>query len=306
MNILRQARELAGCKACVAIGVFDGVHLGHQQVLRQAIRDARQHGAQAVAITFDRHPNSVVAPDRTPPLIHSLPQKLRALAGLGLDATLLIRFDETFSAQLAEDFIRELVRDIGRLYSICVGASFTFGHRRGGNVALLQKLGAELKFAVHGLAALALDGETVSSTRIREAIRAGDLDSASQMLGRPYAIAGQVIRGDALGRQFGTPTANLETTGLLLPPPGVYAAQAVVDGGQWPAAVNIGHRPTLNQPQPVLRVEAHLLGFDGDLYGREVDLIFVEKLRDEKKFTGVDALREQIGRDIALTRQLLG
>src|SRR5688572_8792554 len=174
MKIIHHAQELAARKVCLAIGVFDGVHLGHQQVLRQTLTDAHQHGAVAVAITFDRHPNSVIAPARTPALIYSLPQKLRSIASLGIDTTFLIEFDRPFSQKPADVFIRELARDFVQIYSVCVGASFTFGYKRGGNVALLQTLGTELKFAVHGLAAVSLDGKTVSSTRIRDAIREGN------------------------------------------------------------------------------------------------------------------------------------
>ena len=186
MKIIHAANELKaeGKKVCLAIGFFDGVHLGHQQIIRQTISDARQHDAIAVVLTFDRHPNSIVAPDRVPPLIYSLPQKLRAIESLGADALLLIQFDKKFSEQTGEEFIRSLARDFGKIHSICVGADFVFGHKRSGNVALLKKLGAELDFQVHGLAAVSLDGEIVSSTRIRETIRAGDFDAASQMLGR--------------------------------------------------------------------------------------------------------------------------
>ena len=305
MMLIHEAGELAHRKVCLAIGVFDGVHLGHQQVLRQTLADARQHNASAVAITFDRHPNAVVAPDRTPPLIYSLPQKLRAISSVGIDATLLIQFDRAFSEQAAESFIHALKQDFGQIHSICVGASFTFGHKRSGNFALLQELGRELGFAVHGLAAVQLDGKTVSSTRIRDAIREGDLDTASQMLGRPYSIAGLVMRGDQLGRQLGIPTANLDVAGLALPPNSVYAAQAEVQGTTLRAAVNIGFRPTLENQQPQMRVEAHLIGFEGDLYSQELELTFVEKLRDEQKFASIEALKAQIQRDIAMTTALL-
>ena len=300
MNIIRDARELkpGPRKVCVAIGMFDGVHLGHQQVIRQTIEDARQHEGIAAAITFDCHPNSVVAPERTPPLIYSLPQKLRVIASLGIDTTLLIRFDKAFSEIPGEQFIRGLARDFGPIHSLCVGSAFTFGHRRSGNITLLKKLGQELNFTVHGLASVSLDGKVVSSTRIREAIRAGDLDAASQMLGRTYSLAGAVIRGDQLGRQLGFPTANLNVAGLVVPPNGVYAVHAVVGERQHRAVVNIGFRPTLPSPDPQLQVEVHLLDFSGDLYGQELEIGFVAKLRDEKKFSSREALREQIQRDI--------
>lgn len=291
-----------GRKVSVAIGTFDGVHLGHQQVIRQAVADARQHDGLAVVVTFDRHPNSIVAPERVPPQIYSQPQKLRALASLGADATLVIPFTREFSALPAEDFVRALVVQLAPVQSVCVGSSFVFGRKRGGDVALLRRLGAELDFSVHGLAAVALDGEMVSSTRIREALGAGELNRASQMLGREYALAGRVTHGDEVGRKLGFPTANLDVRGLLVPPHGVYAAHAAVAGARHRAAVNIGVRPTLASPVPERRVEAHLLDFQGDLYGQELELAFVAKLREERKFSSLDELRAQIAQDVAAAR----
>lgn len=306
MTVLSTPTELqpGPRKVCVAIGVFDGVHLGHQQVIRQTLADARQHDGVPVVITFDRHPNAVVAPDRVPPMLYSLPQKLRAIESLGVANTLLIRFDRAFSEQTGEQFIRGLARDFSHLHSVCVGAEFTFGHQRSGNVALLKQLGAELKFTVHGLATLALDGEPVRSTRIREAVRAGDLDAASQMLGREYAIAGTVVCGDQLGRQLGFPTANLDVSGLILPPNGVYAVHARVAGREHRGALNLGFRPTLASPTPRLQCEVHLLDFAEDIYGAELELNFVARLRDEQKFPDVEALQAQIIRDLAAARSL--
>jgi riboflavin kinase/FMN adenylyltransferase len=286
----------------VAIGVFDGVHLGHQQIIRQTINDARQHDAIALVLTFDRHPNSIVAPDRVPPLIYSLPQKLRAIESLGADAVLLIQFNKKFSEQTGEEFIRSLSRDFGKIHSVCVGADFVFGNKRSCNVALLKKLGAELNFSVHGLAAISLDNQVVSSTRIREAIRAGDFDAASQMLGRPYAISGRVVEGDRLGRQLGFPTANLDATNLILPPNGVYSGCTKLKGQLYRVALNIGFRPTVASAKPQLRVEVHLLDFNGNVYGEELEVEIGEKLRDEQKFASATELREQITRDIAQVR----
>ena len=305
MRIVNQAAELKtdGRKVCVAIGVFDGVHLGHQQVIRQTLADAEQHEALAVVVTFDQHPNAVVAPERVPPLIYSLPQKLRAVEALGADAICLIHFDKTFSRQTGEEFVRKLAHDFGHLQSVCVGSEFTFGHKRSGNVALLRELGAELRFTVHGLAAVSLDGQVVSSTRIRETVRSGQLDFASQMLGRGYALAGVVIRGAQLGRKLGFPTANLDVRGLVLPPNGVYAVHARVGEKLFRAALNIGLRPTVGAAL-AQQVEAHLLDFDGDLLGQELEITFVEKLREEQKFPSLEALQAQIARDIEETRQL--
>ena len=308
MKVIHAASELEAAprRVCLAIGVFDGIHLGHQQVIRQTITDARQHQALSIVITFDRHPNSVVAPDRIPPLIFSLSQKLRVIASLGVEATLLIRFDRAFSEQSGERFVRDLARDFREIHSICVGSDFTFGHRRTGNIALLKNLGQELRFAVRSLAAVSLDGTTVSSTRIREAVRQGDLDAASQMLGRAYSIAGPVVKGDQLGGQLGFPTANLDVAGLVLPPDGVYAAHARVQENSFSAVRNIGLRPTLQDSAPQRRFEVHLLDFNADIYGQEIEVAFVEKLRDEQKFPSIEALRAQISRDTAAARQLLG
>ncbi|PYJ98207.1 MAG: hypothetical protein DME23_12740, partial [Verrucomicrobia bacterium] len=273
-------------------------------VIRQTIEDARQHEGVAVAITFDCHPNSVVAPERNPPLIYSLSQRLRVIESLGIDVALSIHFDQAFSEISGEQFIRALARDFRTLHSLCVGSAFTFGHRRSGNVELLKRLGKELHFMVHGLASVSLDGKVVSSTRIREAIRDGNLDAASQMLGRTYALAGKIIRGDQLGRRLGFPTANLEFAGLVVPPNGVYAAHTLVGDRQHRAVVNIGLRPTLQNPARQLQIEVHLLDFSGDLYDQELGIAFVGKLRGEHRFPSLEALRKQIERDIEAAHAL--
>jgi len=301
MNIIHAPNELkaGGRKVCLAIGFFDGVHLGHQQIIRQTITDARQHNAVVLVLTFDRHPNTVVAPGHVPLLIYSLPQKLRAIESLGADTLLLIRFDEIFSRQSGEEFIHGLARDIGQIQSLCVGADFVFGHKRSGNVPLLRKLGGELGFHVHGLAAVSLDNQIVSSTRIRELIRAGELDTVSQMLGRPYAISSRVIQGEHLGKQLGFPTANLDPTGLALPPNGVYAGLAYVKGQTYRAAINIGFRPTVALNSKVVHVEVHLLDFSDNLYDQELEVQIAEKLRDERKFSSKTDLKKQIVHDIS-------
>ncbi len=301
MKIIHAANQLGNGtrKVCVAIGVFDGVHLGHQQIIRQTVADARQHAALALVVTFDKHPSAIVAPEKTPPQIFSRSQKLRTIAALGADAMLEIPFDKAFSEKSGETFVRELVRDWGKIFSICVGADFVFGQKRSGNVALLKTLGAELNFQVHGHAAVSLDGELVSSTRIREAVRTGNLDAASQMLGRTYAICGKVLAGDKIGRELGFPTANLEVKNLVLPPSGVYAG--CTHGGEkmYRVALNVGWRPTVATGTPELRVEAHLVDFSGDLYGAELEVTLGEKLREEQKFASRTELAAQIARDVA-------
>lgn len=305
MKIFDAAASLPGAprRVCAAIGVFDGVHLGHQQVIRQTIADASHHEAFSVAVTFDRHPNTVVAPRAVPPAIYSLEQRLAAIASLGTDGALVIPFDPAFSRRTAESFIEELAGGFGGLRSLCVGRDFTFGHQRRGNVALLEGMGGRLGFKVHGLSAVALDGQVVSSTRIRECIRAGDLDAASQMLGRDYELAGVVTAGRRLGRQLGFPTANLNLDGLVTPPHGVWAVHALVEGRQFRGVANLGTRPTVAGPNPALLLEVHLFDFDQDLYGRELRVQLIHHLRAEMKFESLDALKMQIAADVVAARK---
>jgi riboflavin kinase/FMN adenylyltransferase len=306
MKVLAAAADLlpGPRPVCAAIGVFDGVHLGHQHVLRQTIADAQRcHGLSAV-VTFDRHPNATVAPANVPPLIYPLDKKLEVIASLGVEAAYVIRFDKAFSQISGDQFVRDLARDFQRIKSLCVGDGFMFGARRSGNIALLQKLGGELGFALRALRDEELDGQSVSSTRIRDTVRAGDFAMAGRMLGRPYALRGTVIHGQHLGRKLDFPTANLDVTGLLTPPPGVYAAQAQLGAARHRAAVNIGHRPTVRSADPQLHVEAHLLEFSGDIYGQALELEFLKKLRNESKFPTPAALRAQIAEDIKQVRNL--
>jgi riboflavin kinase / FMN adenylyltransferase len=308
VQLIHRAADLnsGGRKVSVGIGMFDGVHLGHQQVLKQTLADARQHNGISLAITFDRHPNSIVAPAKAPRLIYSLPQKLREIERLGLDAILLIEFTREFSQQPGEVFVRDLARQLGTVYSVCVGNSFSFGHKRSGNVDLLKNLGAEIGFQVHGLAAVSLGGQVVSSTRIRERIAAGDLDAAMQMLGRTYSISGKVTHGDKLGTKLGTPTANVDIAGLIMPPNGVYAVQVRIGQTLHAAVANLGMRPTLNDPNPALRFEVHLLDFAGDLYERELEVSFTEFIRGEQRFATLDELKAQISRDKESARRIFG
>ncbi|MBL9134624.1 MAG: riboflavin biosynthesis protein RibF [Verrucomicrobiales bacterium] len=308
MKVLTDAEPLGSPPqpASLAIGVFDGVHLGHASVIRQTLADARAVSGIAVAVTFDRHPDAIVAPERTPPLLYPLWRRLDALASLGISTALVFPFDAKFRAQPAETFVDRLTRGFGNVASIAVGNQFVFGHGRGGNVDLLQRLGRERGFVVHPIPPCTLDGKPVSSTRIRERVAAGDLVGASTLLGRPYSIGGDVVMGDQLGRTLGFPTANLAVAGLVLPPMGVYTAIAHLQGRRIPAAVNIGRRPTVADSAPETRVEAHLLDFEGDLYGARLELELAERLRPETRFPSREALVDQIGRDVFEVRQWAG
>ncbi len=304
MKVIHAAAELKPGPGgvCLAMGVFDGVHLGHQRVIGQALDDARQQGAASVVVTFDRHPNAVVAPQNVPPLIYPLSKKLRVISSLGVEAACVIHFDTAFSQITGERFIRDLARDFKAIRAVSVGQTFMFGHKRSGDVALLDRLGNELGFALRALPDVSYDGQPVSSTRIREAVRAGQFEAAAQLLGRPYNLCGTVVHGQHVGRKFCFPTANLDTNGILVPPTGVYAAEARVGDATHRAAVNVGRRPTVYSPQAPLCVEAHLLDFAGDIYGQEIELTFLAKLRGEQKFPSPIILQQQIEQDVAAAR----
>ena len=304
MNIIDAASKLnaVGAPVCVAIGVFDGVHLGHQRVLQCSIAQAARSVGVSVVVTFDKHPNAIVAHDKAPALIYPLAKKLEVLASVGIQTTYVIPFDRAFSQVSGEQFVRDLARGFGTIQSVCVGADFMFGHRRSGNVALLKDLGGELKFAVEEVPDFDLDGKPVSSTRIREAVRAGDFDMAGRMLGRRYTLCGPIISGQQLGRKLGFPTANIDVAGILVPPTGVYAAEALVGANRRRSAVNIGYRPTVKSNDPQLHVEAHLLDFNRNVVGATMELTFLKKLREETKFSSMEALRLQIEEDVAESR----
>ncbi len=291
---------------CMALGMFDGVHLGHQHVVRQAVLDARALGAVPVAVTFHPHPLAVVHPERAPRLLQSPAQRLRALAALGIDAALLLRFDPDLAAIDGPGFIQRMADGFGRLRSVTVGQGFHFGRGRTGNVPLLRTLGRTLGFATHAVAPIHIGHERVSSTRVRAALREGRLGLAGELLGRPYALGGVVVVGRQLGRRLGFPTANVDVTGLELPPFGVYAARADMDGTRHRAVINVGQRPTVEGGNPAPLLEVHLLDAQIDLYGRELEVEPVRMLRPERRFPSIEALREQIGRDADAARDALG
>jgi len=279
----------------VAVGEFDGVHLGHRAVMR---------GADTV-LTFEPHPRAVVAPARAPRLITSLETKVDLIAGLGVRELVVIPFDGAFASQSPQAFIDDvLVRQLGAT-TVSVGENFRFGHRAHGDVALLR---AQDAFETRVVELVQRDGEAVSSSRIRELIAAGDVEQAAECLGSPFQLRGAVAHGDKRGRTLGFPTANLvPDPALVYPGHGVYACRAAVElGGEWrwwPAATNVGVRPTFVTGRGLL-VEAFLLGFDGDLYGRELRLAFLSRLRGELRFESVDELVEQMERDVEETRRI--
>ncbi|SDQ20069.1 bifunctional riboflavin kinase/FAD synthetase [Leucobacter chromiiresistens] len=305
LDAIRPADFASG--SCVAIGKFDGLHLGHQAILERMRTAARSSGARSVAFTFANHPLSYLRPEACPRPLMSRAQRLEAIAGLGLDACVMVEFDEAFASIPAEEFVVDVL--VGRLNAkhVLMGADFRFGHRGSGDGALLRALGER-----HGFTAEVLDwveddeAGQVSSSRIREALLAGDVEGAGRMTGRPVAVRGEVVHGDARGRELGFPTANLGgVIEGLVPADGVYAGWAVLDGVSHPAAISVGNNPTFT-PDEVSRVEAYLLDFSDDIYGRTLEIRFAHRLRGMERFDGLDALVVQMHADVARARELLG
>lgn len=291
-------------KTCLAIGVFDGVHRGHQTVINTALDDARCSGASAVAVTFDPHPARILAPERAPLLLTSTAHKLALIRGLGVNVCVVIKFDRAFADTLAEEFLRRVVGGAPGLQAVCVGEGFRFGKGRAGTVALMRDFSGRHGFRLHEMPSVRLEGVVISSTAVRQAVATGRLADAEAMLGRPFSILGTVVRGDGRGRTLGYPTANLDRHNEVLPPNGVYAVRAAIAGTLRPALLNIGLRPTVRETQRAPLAELHVLDFTGDLYGSDVEVFFETRLRDEKRFSSLQDLRSQIARDVEALRQM--
>lgn len=287
----------------VCIGAFDGLHLGHRALVRHAVARARALGVPAVAVSFEPLPREFFAQGTPPPRLTLARAKVEGLRGFGADAVGLVRFDGRLAAMGAEDFVRRALVERLRAREVWIGPEFRFGHRRGGDIALLRGMGESFGFAAGEIAPVHLHGERISATRIRERLRAGEFAQAAELLGRPYAIGGRVVRGRQLGRTLGFPTANLRfphTPALS----GIYATWVHgVFERPWPSVSSFGTRPTVAGVEPLL--EAHLFDYQGDLYGRHIQVEFVAKLRDEEKFSGLDALTEQMHRDAQEARRVL-
>jgi riboflavin kinase/FMN adenylyltransferase len=304
--------EALGERRCVVtIGAYDGVHLGHRAVIAQVRTKAAEVGAASVVVTFDRHPASVVRPESAPKLLTDAEQKLELLASTGVDATLVVHFDAEQSTEAPPDFVRRVLVDALKVRCVIVGEDFHFGHKRGGNVELLRELAAQCDYEVLPIRLIGRnDGveEPVSSTAIRRALAGGDVRRAAVMLGRDHEVRGTVGHGDRRGRTIGFPTANVHVEGTIcMPADGVYAAMVTLeDGSRNPAAVNLGRRPTFHENSGESLLEAHLLDFSGDLYGRCLRVAFHEFLRGERKFAGIDELTLQLALDIQHAREALG
>ncbi len=305
MNHVRDLRslDLAGCE--LTIGSFDGVHRGHQALLASMDSVASETGLPRVVLSFYPHP-SVFLRARQPAFYITLPEERASLLGeLGISYVITQRFDKALSLMKAEAFLKMLKERLS-FRGLWVGENFALGHRREGNPLFLEEAGKRLDFNLHVVPPMLIDGEVVSSTRVREALRSGDVARAAGYLGRSFTLPGVVVRGSDRGKSLGFPTANLSIwRERACPGPGVYACLAETKDGKWAAVTNIGVRPTFEDDRPMTRVEAHLLDYKGDLYGQVMRLTFIDRLRDEQRFSDPSALIRQIERDIRLARQRL-
>ena len=289
----------------VAIGTFDGIHIGHQEIIRTAVRDARSHGRTALVFTFDRHPADLLAPDRAPLYITTPSQRSRLIAGLGADGLVIARFDAAL-AQLSPDaFVEMIVKLQLGAKAIVVGSNFCFGKGRAGDVHYLTAAQARFDFTLHTLNPISVGNEPASSTRVREYLRSGDIAAAETVLGHPFWLEGTVVAGRRLGRTLGYPTANLNLScRQVVPADGIYAVTATLgDGRTVGGACSIGNRPTVDGAGHA--IETYLLDFDEDIYGRTMELRFIELLRPEEKFDSLEALQVQMGRDVERARQVV-
>jgi riboflavin kinase/FMN adenylyltransferase len=285
----------------LTLGVFDGLHLGHQLIVRTVVERAREIGAVPTVITFDPHPRAVLHPESSPPLLQTFDQKIEALALLGVGQTIVVRFTPEFARVRAEDFLRDVVDERLHAREVYLGRGFAFGHGREGDIALLRRVSRELGFFADEVPEVRLRGQRISSSRIRELLAEGRINLARRMLGRPYGVEGRVVRGDERGRTLGFPTANLHPQNRVIPRRGVYVTATLIEGTWRRSVTNVGVRPTFGASEP--SVETFVLDWRGDLYGDVVRVRFLHRLRDERRFGSVDELKTQIDADVARSRE---
>jgi riboflavin kinase / FMN adenylyltransferase len=304
--LLRSTAEWAarygssGRRAVLSVGNFDGLHLGHQEILRQVIECAQAHRSIAGVITFDPHPLKVLRPDDAPPLVETINQRLERFAAMGLEAALVLRFDRALAGLSPEEFVRGVLVEELKTAAILVGQNFRFGHRQEGNVETLTELGRRFGFSVQIVEPVTIDGEFVSSSGVRSAVAEGRVAQAARLLGRPFALTGQIIRGAGRGATVVFPTLNLAPEQELLPKVGVYATETRVEERLYRSATNVGFRPTFDGT--LLGVESHLFDFSRELTQGRLEVHFWERLRDERKFSGPAELRTQIAADLREVR----
>jgi riboflavin kinase/FMN adenylyltransferase len=282
----------------LTLGVFDGLHLGHQLVMRTVVARARELNAVPTVITFDPHPRAVLHPESAPPLLQTLDQKVEAFGVLGIEQTIVVAFTEAFSLMRAEDFLRDVVKERLQAKEVYLGRGFAFGHNREGNIELLRRVSNDLGFFADEVPEVKLRGQRVSSSKIRALLAAGNVNLARRMLGRPYGVEGRIEHGSERGHQLGFPTANLHPRNRVIPKNGVYVTGTLIDGEWRRSVTNVGIRPTFtSDAEP--SVETFVMDWAGDLYGDVVRVRFLHRLRDEKKFGSLDELKTQINRDVS-------
>jgi riboflavin kinase/FMN adenylyltransferase len=285
----------------MTMGVFDGLHLGHQLIMSTVVERARATGAVPTVITFDPHPRVVLHPESAPPLLQTFDQRIEALGLLGIEQTIVIRFTRAFSQTRAEEFLRDVVSDRLQAKEVYLGRGFAFGRNREGNIELLKRVSQQLGFRAEEVPEVRLRGQRISSTRIRELLLQGRVNLARRMLGRPYGVEGRVVRGAERGQQIGFPTANLLPQNRVIPRNGVYVTATLIDGQWRPSVANVGTRPTF-ETSTHTSIEAFVMDWSGNLYGDVVRVRFLHRLRDERKFESVRHLQEQIERDVLRAR----
>jgi len=281
----------------LTLGVFDGLHLGHQLVMRTVVERAKAIGAAPTVITFDPHPRAVLHPASAPPLLQTLDQKVEGFGVLGIEQTIVIKFDKQFSMIRAEDFLREVVKERLHAKEVYLGSGFAFGHNREGHIDLLRRVSQELGFFADEVPEVRLRNHRVSSSRVRALLAEGKVNLARRMLGRPYGVEGLVERGNERGHTLGFPTANLHPHNRVLPRNGVYVTGTLIEGKWWRSVTNVGVRPTFTSDREP-SVETYVMNWAGDLYGDVVRVRFLHRLRDEKKFASIDDLKQQIETDV--------
>jgi riboflavin kinase/FMN adenylyltransferase len=307
MIILKAIGELSSLKGPIvlAAGTFDGVHLGHQALIRRAMEEAASCGGTAVVMTFDRHPAALLRPEKAPKLLTRNDAKIALLDGMGVQALLMLPFTSELASVTARDFIASLVSSASPLRAVCVGREWFFGKGGEGNVALLKELGVAHNFSVIQIDPVMAEDSPISSTRIRTAVVSGNLNEAATCLGRPFLLSGKVVSGAGLGSKIGFPTANLEIEGMQLPPNGVYAVRVTTEGLQLSGVCNIGVRPTVDTDSTKRTLEVHLFDVSRDFVGKEFSVEFVKFLRAEHKFSGVEELKGQIVKDCESARAII-
>jgi riboflavin kinase/FMN adenylyltransferase len=291
-------------KSVVALGTFDGVHLGHREVLRRCVSRAKQENVPSVVFTFHKHPLEVIRPQFAPELLTDLEDKLALIQDAGIENTVIARFDDEMARATPEEFVRESLVDSLRAKWVVVGFNYTFGWKAEGNAKSLKDLGEKYGFGVEVSKPVVVDGTVVSSTRIRTALAKGDVEAACEMLGRPFSIKGKIVRGHSRGMTLGYPTVNLDVSReITLPQRGVYASYVRVEGRMFKAVTNVGTRPTFQGEATT--VETHIIGFEGDLYGETLRVLFAKRLRDEIRFESGEALACQISQDVERAKAVL-